>query len=287
MRLSCFAVHDVHREARRGHRGQRRADQRRAAVLVVLLLTEGVTIIDMGGLRTPHMVVGLVLIPPVLVKLGSTGYRFARYYLARAGLPREGAAAHAAARCSRRRSSSRRSASSPPGVALLALGHRSDTLLEVHKVTFIVWGVVFGVHVLAHLRGMARSLRSDWSVPGSAHAPRAPRRLDRVRPHGRARRAALDQPLARRPPPPRLTCVVLWPSCGQRSARAFAGRGAWFGHRGKVVRRLAAERKSARAGYTPRSAMPSHVQRPRKSYRYATRIRPHNERAAQLTDLPK
>ena len=35
-----------------------------AAVLVVLLLTEGVTIIDMGGLRTPHMFVGLVLIPP-------------------------------------------------------------------------------------------------------------------------------------------------------------------------------------------------------------------------------
>lgn len=137
-----------------------------AAVLVVLLLTEGVTIIDLGGLRTPHMFVGLVLIPPVLVKLGSTGYRFARYYLGASAYRDKG----------------------PPlmalrvmapvlvvttigifvtGVALLVVGHRSDLLVEVHKVFFIVWGVVFGVHVLAHLRGMARSLRSDWGVPGS------------------------------------------------------------------------------------------------------------------------
>src|SRR5690349_9441047 len=137
-----------------------------AIVLTALLLAEGVTIIDMGGLRTPHMVIGLVLIPPVLVKLGSTGYRFARYYTqARAYV-----------------------AKGPPliwlrllapvlvittiavfttGVALLALGHRSDTLIEVHKVSFIVWGVVFGVHFLAHLVEMLRSLAGDWHLPGT------------------------------------------------------------------------------------------------------------------------
>ena len=137
-----------------------------AVVLVALLLAEGVTIIDMGGLRTPHMVVGLVLIPPILVKLGSTGYRFVRYYT------------HAPAYVSK----------GPPliwlrllapvlvittigvfatGVALLALGHRSDTLIEVHKVSFIVWGVVFGVHFLGHLAEMARSLGRDWRLPGT------------------------------------------------------------------------------------------------------------------------
>jgi hypothetical protein len=31
-----------------------------AVVLTALLLAEGVTIIDMGGLQTPHMVVGFV-----------------------------------------------------------------------------------------------------------------------------------------------------------------------------------------------------------------------------------
>src|SRR5689334_9840321 len=124
-----------------------------AVVLTALLLAEGVTIIDMGGLRTPHMVVGLVLIPPILVKLGSTGYRFARYYA--------GAPAYVS--------------KGPPliwlrvlapvlvvttiaifltGIALLALGHRSDTLIELHKISFIVWAVVFGVHFLAHFPAM-------------------------------------------------------------------------------------------------------------------------------------
>ena len=34
----------------------------------------------MGGLVSAHMFIGMVLIPPVLLKLASTGYRFVRYY---------------------------------------------------------------------------------------------------------------------------------------------------------------------------------------------------------------
>jgi hypothetical protein len=138
-----------------------------AAVLTALLLAEGVTIVDMGGLRTPHMVVGLVLVPPILVKLGSTGYRFARYYTRAPAYVAKG----------------------PPltwlrllapllvvttvgifvtGIALLAVGHKSDTLLELHKISFIVWGAVFGLHFLAHLSEVVRSARSDWRVPGTA-----------------------------------------------------------------------------------------------------------------------
>src|SRR5258707_561095 len=51
-----------------------------AVVLTGLLAAEGFTILNMRGLLSAHMFVGLVLIPPILVKLGSTGYRFARYY---------------------------------------------------------------------------------------------------------------------------------------------------------------------------------------------------------------
>ena len=51
-----------------------------AVVLTLLLLAEGVTVIRMNGLVTVHMFIGMVLIPPLLLKLGSTGYRFARYY---------------------------------------------------------------------------------------------------------------------------------------------------------------------------------------------------------------
>ena len=52
-----------------------------AIVLTLLLIAEGVTIIRMRGLVGAHMFIGFALIPPVLLKLASTGYRFARYYM--------------------------------------------------------------------------------------------------------------------------------------------------------------------------------------------------------------
>ena len=139
-----------------------------AAVLTLLLIAEGITILWMRGLRTEHMFIGLVLIPPILLKLGSTGYRFARYYT---GAPTY-------------------RAKGPPllplrvlapilvaatvlvlgsGVALLLVGHRSDVVLELHKVSFIVWGGVFAVHFLWYLprvwRAFAESRREG--APGS------------------------------------------------------------------------------------------------------------------------
>ena len=51
-----------------------------AVALLVLLAAEGVTIPFIGQLLGPHMFIGLLLIPPVALKLASTGYRFARYY---------------------------------------------------------------------------------------------------------------------------------------------------------------------------------------------------------------
>ena len=51
-----------------------------AVVLTGLLAVEAYTVVHMRGLVGLHMFIGLVLIPPVLLKLASTGYRFARYY---------------------------------------------------------------------------------------------------------------------------------------------------------------------------------------------------------------
>ncbi|MDX6504745.1 MAG: hypothetical protein QOE29_1870, partial [Gaiellaceae bacterium] len=59
------------------------------------------------------------------------------------------------------------------GVVLLLQGHRSHSVLQLHKISFIVWGVVFAVHFLAHVARVARSLRLDWrasrrrAVPGT------------------------------------------------------------------------------------------------------------------------
>ena len=137
-----------------------------AVVLVALLLAEGVTIPFIGGLLTEHMFIGLLLIPPVALKLASTGYRFLRYY---AG-------------------SVRYRAKGPPplalralapllvvttvlifvtGVWLLLLGHKSDVVLELHKVSFIVWAVLFVVHFLWHVPHV-------WTALASATRSRRP-----------------------------------------------------------------------------------------------------------------
>ena len=61
-----------------------------AALLLVLLAAEGATLLRVRQLISPHVFLGMVLIPPVLVKLGSTGYRFARYYLGAPAYRRKG-----------------------------------------------------------------------------------------------------------------------------------------------------------------------------------------------------
>jgi len=134
-----------------------------AAVLTFLLLAEGVTLLRLGPLLVPHMFIGLVLVPLVLLKLGSTGYRFVRYY-ARTPAYREKGPPLLPLRLMAPVLVAATLGVFVTGVALLVDGHKSDTLLLLHKVTFIVWGAVFGIHFLAYLPRMLRSLRADWSA---------------------------------------------------------------------------------------------------------------------------
>jgi hypothetical protein len=128
----------------------------------VLLAAEGVTILRIRVLLTPHVFIGMLLVPPVLLKMGSTIWRFARYYLGDPAYRRKG----------------------PPlpifrligpvvvvltlavfgtGIALL-VGPRSwrSELLQLHRDTFIVWLAVTAVHVLGHLADTARLAPRDW-----------------------------------------------------------------------------------------------------------------------------
>lgn len=143
-----------------------------AAVLVVLLLAEGVTIVQMRGLVTVHMFIGMVLIPPVLLKLGSTGYRFARYYTG-ARTYREKGPPLLPLRVLAPVLVLATVAVFVTGVGLLVSGHRSHQLLQLHKISFIVWGVVFAVHFLAHVARVARSMRRDWNASGRRAVPGA------------------------------------------------------------------------------------------------------------------
>jgi hypothetical protein len=142
-----------------------------AAVLVVLLVAEGITVVHMRGLLSAHMFIGLVLIPPVLLKLGSTGYRMVSYY-AGARAYRQKGPPLLALRLLAPVLVASTIAVFASGVLLLAAGHKSGAVLTIHKLSFVVFGVVLAVHFLAYLPRVMRSVLTGWgarrhAVPGA------------------------------------------------------------------------------------------------------------------------
>ncbi|MGZ4291330.1 MAG: hypothetical protein ACXVQQ_01915 [Gaiellaceae bacterium] len=148
-----------------GSDGNARLTAATAVVLSVLLIAEGLTLL--GGVRrllVPHIFIGLLLIPPILLKLGSTGWRMLSYYRRAEEYVRKG----------------------PPHVFLRALvapllvastvvlfasgiaaawtGHRG-LLLGLHKASFVVWGGAFGIHFLAHVLRLPQLVELDWWRP--------------------------------------------------------------------------------------------------------------------------
>jgi hypothetical protein len=127
-------------------------------LLLILLAVLGVTILRIRPLLSVHMFLGLLLIPPVLLKMASTGYRFIRYY------------AHNPEYRSKGPPAAIMRASAPvlvllsvvvfaSGVALLLIGPSSrGALLGIHKASFIVWIGFTGLHVIGHLPDLARTL---------------------------------------------------------------------------------------------------------------------------------
>jgi hypothetical protein len=141
--------------------GNRRLTAITAIPLLVLLFVEGVTILlgVQGEIRV-HVFVGMLLIPPIALKLGSVGYRFVRYYT--------GSRAYRAA--------------GPPspfmralgplvvvstitlfasGVALITFG-RGGLAMTLHKGSFFVWVAAMTLHVLGHARSLPGAVAGDW-----------------------------------------------------------------------------------------------------------------------------
>lgn len=143
-----------------------------AGVLVLLLVAEGITIVRMQGLLSAHMFIGLVLIPPVLLKLGSTGYRMVRYYSGSRAYREKGPPA-LPLRAMAPVLVASIIAVLASGVVLLAAGHRSNLLLTIHKVSFIAFGVLLALHFLVYIPRVVRSLRNDWSAARRRAVPGA------------------------------------------------------------------------------------------------------------------
>jgi hypothetical protein len=162
-----------------GPPGNERLTTSTGLALLILLALETLTTLALRSYLPVHIFLGLLLLPPVALKLASTGWRFLRYYTRNEAYRHEG----------------------PPrlllrmlapvlvgsnltlfgsGVALIAVGHGGGLLLSVHAVSFGVWGFVMIVHVLAYIARTLRLGPADW-LPHS----------ERVVAGVRSRRAAL------------------------------------------------------------------------------------------------
>lgn len=149
-------------EGREGVEANARLTASTSAILFLLLAAEGFTLLRIHGLLSAHVFIGMLLIPPVLVKIGSTSYRVVRYYL--------GSPAY------------RQSGPPPPalrvlgpfvvvltvavlgtGIALLvAQPSLRPILLSLHKASFVVWFGAMAIHVLGHIADTTKVAPLDW-----------------------------------------------------------------------------------------------------------------------------
>ena len=160
-----------------GPAGNARLTAATGLVLLVLFLAELVTLLDVTGLIGWHVAIGVLLVPPALLKTASTGWRVVRYY----GGDRD-----------------YRASGPPPmllrllgplvvlstlgllgsGLALIALGPEASRYaliqalgqrvdaVTVHQAFFACWAVATGLHVLARLvPAVALAVRRS-AVPG-------------------------------------------------------------------------------------------------------------------------
>jgi hypothetical protein len=145
-----------------GVEGNSRLTGMLAALLLVVLAAEGATLLDVGQWLSIHVFLGMVVVPLAALKLASTTYRAARYYL---------------------RDRRYRARGAPPWllrilgpvvaistVALLATGialvvaprHKYPWLGDLHRASFIVWFAVMVIHVLGHLVETGRLAAADF-----------------------------------------------------------------------------------------------------------------------------
>lgn len=144
------------------------------ALLFVLLGLMGITVLSVRDLLPEHFLLGFALLPPLALKLATTGYRFVRYYTGAPGYRLAG----------------------PPqlllrmiapvvvistlavfatGIELWLFGLRFGSVwIEAHKLSFGIWLPATAVHVLSYVNRSATAVAEE--VSGAPAAGAATRR---------------------------------------------------------------------------------------------------------------
>ncbi len=148
-------------EATGGAAGNERLTGVVAAILLVLLAAEGATILRIHGLITAHVFIGMLLVPPVALKVGSVGYRLLRYYAGSLEYRVKGPPALILRVLVAPAVLLSTVALFATGVALVVIGPGGGVVVGLHKASFIVWFVAMGVHVLWHVRGLPPVLGAE------------------------------------------------------------------------------------------------------------------------------
>ena len=136
-----------------GVEGNGRLTAMLAVLLLLLLFLVGLTVPIANAQTRLHVFLGVLVMPPVLFKIGSTTWRFLRYYSGNFPYRRKG----------------------PPALLLRLLGPVlvvltlvmlfsgvglviwaptawRTSLVQIHRLSFILWFAAMTVHVLGHLK---------------------------------------------------------------------------------------------------------------------------------------
>jgi hypothetical protein len=131
-------------------------------VLIALTLIELATVVfGLGQFMSLHVFVGFVLIPPVLLKRASTGWRFTRYYTRHPAYLLKGAP-----QIIMRLLAPMLAAATvilfASGVAIgVTHGRALRIARQLHGPASVIWMILVGVHVLVYLRRAFVSVKDD------------------------------------------------------------------------------------------------------------------------------
>jgi len=151
--------------------GNERLTALAGAVLLVLIVVELMTTAYLRAGLSAHVFVGVVLSGPLAVKIGSTFYRFLRYYTRSPAFVRRGPP-RLALRVLAPLLIATTLVVIGSGIGLVVTGPRSaGPLLPLHGLSVLVWLPLIAIHVFAYIWRVPRLVANDWSKQAAEQAP--------------------------------------------------------------------------------------------------------------------
>lgn len=143
--------------------GNERMTALAGAVLLVLILVELASAAYLRVLLSVHVLVGVLLAGPLVVKLGSTFSRFLRYYTGSPAFVRRGPP-HLALRILAPLLIATTLVVIGSGIGLVVTSpQNAGLLLPLHGFSVLVWFPLIAIHTFAHIRRVPRLVADDWS----------------------------------------------------------------------------------------------------------------------------